>query len=118
MAVMTKMPESVVAQPRPFSKLPTVHGIVNQKIRYVPDHQAAGGSEGNFDIPEQRKKRKDESKADDAYPNRRANEVVRMRVVHAMELPRDSYLMVDKTMQQIFDKRPQQRSAHKSEPPA
>ena len=55
--MMTKMPEPVVAHPRPFAKLPTVHGIVNQKIRYVPDNQAACGSAGNLDIPKEREKR-------------------------------------------------------------
>ena len=104
--MMTKMPEPVVAHPRPFAKLPTMHRIVNQKIRYVPDNQAACGSAGNLDIPKEREKRKEGRKADDAYPNRRSKEVVWMRVVHPMELPNDNYLMVDKTMQQIFNERP------------
>jgi hypothetical protein len=35
-----------------------------------------------------------------------------------MELPDDSYLMVDETMQEIFNERPQYRSTHKGQPPA
>jgi hypothetical protein len=116
--MMTKIAEPVAAHPRPLAKFPTVHGIVNQKIRYISDNQAACGSAGNLDIPKEREKKKEARKADDAYPDRRSNEVVWMRVVHPMELPNDSYLMVDETMQQIFNKRPQYRSTHKSEPPA
>ena len=30
--MMAEMPEPVVAQPGPFAELPTVYGVVNQKI--------------------------------------------------------------------------------------
>jgi hypothetical protein len=106
MAMMTKMSEPEAAQPRPLAKLPTVHGIVNQEIRHISDNQAARGSAGNLDIPKERETKKQGRKADDAYPNRRSNEVAWTRMMHVMELPNDSYLMVHETMQQIFNKRP------------
>jgi len=67
--------ESMAAQPRLLSKLPTVRGIVNQKIRNVSDDQAACRSASNLDVPKEREKEKEGRKADDAYPNRRPNEV-------------------------------------------
>ena len=83
-----------------------MHGIVHQEIRQIPDNQAACDSAGNLDIPEQRENSKDGRESDDAYPDRRSNEVVWMRVVHPMKLPNDGHLVVDKTMQQIFNERP------------
>jgi hypothetical protein len=118
MTMMTKMPEPVAAHQRRFAKLPTVHGIVNQKIRYISDDQAACGSKGNLDVPKQCEEGQEKRKADDAYPHRRSIEIIWVRVVPPMEVPDDSYLMVDETMQQIFSKRPQYRSTHKSKPPA
>jgi hypothetical protein len=117
-AMMTEMPEPVAAHPRPFAKVPTVHRIVNQKVRYVSDDQPACGSEGNFDVPKQCEEGQEERKAGDADPNRRSIEVAWARVVHPMEFPDDSYLMVDETMQEIFNERPQYRSTHKGQPPA
>ena len=106
MAMMTKMLEPEAAQPRPFAKLPTVHGIVNQEIRDISGNQAGCGSTGNLGIPKTRETKEEDRKAGDADPNRRSNEVVWMRVVHAMEIPDDGDLMVDETMHQIFDERP------------
>jgi hypothetical protein len=69
-AMVTKMPQSVAAQPGFIGQLPTVHGIVNQQIRNVPDDQAACRSAGNLDVPKAREKEKEARKTDDAYPNR------------------------------------------------
>ena len=96
--MMTKMSEPVAAHPRPLAKLPAMHGIVNQKIRHISEHQTACGSAGNLDVPKEREQRKEGGKANDACPNRRSYEVVWTRVVHPMEIPNDSYLMVDETM--------------------
>lgn len=96
--MMMKMSEPMAAHPRLLIKSPTVNGIVNQKIRHIPDNQAACRSASNLEVPKEREKEKDGRKAEDAYPNRRSNEVTRTRVVHPMELPKNWYLMVDETM--------------------
>src|SRR3979490_306463 len=62
MAMMTQMSEPEAAHPRPLAKLPTVHGIVNQELRYISDNQAACCSAGNLDIPKQREKKRKEEK--------------------------------------------------------
>jgi hypothetical protein len=64
--MMTEMPEPVAAHQRPFAKLPTVHGIVNQEVRYISDNQSACRSEGNLDVPKQCEEGQEERKADDA----------------------------------------------------
>ena len=104
--MMTKMPEPVGAHPRPFAKLPTMHSVVNQKVRDIPDNQAARGSASNIDTPKGCEQRKEERKADDADPNRRSIEAAWVRVMHLMELFDESYLVVEETMQQVFRKRP------------
>jgi hypothetical protein len=56
----------MTSQPRLLSKLPTVRGIVNQKIQNVSDDQAACRSASNLDVPKEREKEKEGRKADDA----------------------------------------------------
>ena len=86
--MMTKMSEPMAAEPRLLIKLPTVHGIVHQKIRHVSDNQATCRPAGNLDIPTEREKDKEGRKADYAYPYWRSNEVTGTRMVHRMELPK------------------------------
>jgi len=47
-----------LAGPRLLSKLPTLRGIVNQKIRDLSDDQAACRSASNLDVPKEREKEK------------------------------------------------------------
>jgi hypothetical protein len=54
--MMTKMSQSITAEPRLLSKPPMVHGIVNQKIQNIPDDQAARRSASNLDIPNEPEK--------------------------------------------------------------
>ena len=115
--MMTEMSEPKATQPRLLGKLPTVHGIVNQKIPNVSGNQAACGSACNLDVPNEREKEKQGRKDDDADPNRRPNEVTRTRVVHPMELPKDRCFMVDETVHQILGKCPKHGAAHRGEPP-
>ena len=46
--------------------LPTLRGIVNQKIRDVSDDEAACRLASNLDVPKEREKKKEARKADDA----------------------------------------------------
>jgi hypothetical protein len=64
--MLTKMSESMAGQLRLLSKLPTLRGIVNQKIRDVSDDQAACRLASNLDVPKERDKKKEARKADDA----------------------------------------------------
>jgi len=116
--MMTKMPKPVAAQPRLLIKLPTMHGIVNQEIRNVSGNQAACRPAGNLDVPKEREKEKERTKAGGAYPNRRPNEITWTGVVHPMEVPEDWYLMVDETMHEIFSERPKHGTTCRCEPPA
>jgi hypothetical protein len=56
----------MAGQLRLLSKLPTLRGIVNQKIRDLSDDQAACRSASNLDVPKEREKKKEARKADDA----------------------------------------------------
>lgn len=114
---MTKVAEPEIAHPRLLIKLPTVHGIVDQEIRHISDNQAARRSSGNLDAPKEGEKEKEGTEADDADPNRCANEVSGTRVVHSMEVPEDRYLMVDEAVHQIFDEGPEYCSTRGGDPP-
>src|SRR5579871_5407431 len=68
--MMTKMPQSMAAQPGFLRKLPAMHGIVNQEVPDISGDQAARRSQRNLEVPEARENEKEHNKAGDADPDR------------------------------------------------
>ena len=65
--MLTKMSEFMAGQSRLLSKLPTVRGVVNQKIRDLSDDQTACRSASHLDAPREREKQRKEEKLTIGY---------------------------------------------------